>query len=64
MVGRSRPSCRRGELEGYFKAGSGKVIPKKRILTDEVPFSGTKSGRALRDNVSRPDFHRDGIFLM
>jgi hypothetical protein len=29
------------ELEKYFKAGSGKAILKKRILTDEVPRSGT-----------------------
>jgi putative endonuclease len=29
------------ELEGYFKTGSGKAILKKRILTDEVPRSGT-----------------------
>ena len=29
------------ELEKYFKTGSGKAILKKRILTDEVPRSGT-----------------------
>lgn len=29
------------ELERYFKTGSGKAILKKRILTDEVPHSGT-----------------------
>jgi len=31
------------ELERYFKTGSGKAILKKRILTDEVPPSGTQS---------------------
>gem|GEM_PF-367201 len=31
------------ELEKYFKTGSGKAILKKRILTDEVPQSGTQS---------------------
>ena len=29
------------ELERYFKTGSGKAILKMRILTDEVPQSGT-----------------------
>ncbi|MEX1138584.1 MAG: GIY-YIG nuclease family protein [Bacteroidota bacterium] len=29
------------ELEKYFKTGSGKAVLKKRILTDEVPQSGT-----------------------
>jgi putative endonuclease len=29
------------ELERYFKTGSGKAVLKKRILTDEVPRSGT-----------------------
>lgn len=29
------------ELEKYFKTGFGKAILKKRVLTDEVPFSGT-----------------------
>jgi putative endonuclease len=29
------------KLERYFKTGSGKAILKKRILTDEVPRSGT-----------------------
>jgi len=28
-------------LERYLKVGSGKAFMKKRILTDEVPFSGT-----------------------
>ncbi len=36
------PSSKKArELEKYFKAGSGKAILKKRILTDEVPPSGT-----------------------
>lgn len=29
------------QLERYLKTGSGKAILKKRILTDEVPHSGT-----------------------
>ena len=29
------------ELERYLKAGSGKAILRKRILTDEVPSFGT-----------------------
>ncbi|MBM4169010.1 MAG: GIY-YIG nuclease family protein [Ignavibacteria bacterium] len=29
------------ELERYLKTGSGKAVLKKRILTDEVPVSGT-----------------------
>ncbi len=28
-------------LEKYFKTGSGKTVLKKRILQNEVPFSGT-----------------------
>lgn len=29
------------QLEKYFKIGSGKVILKKRIITDEIPQTGT-----------------------
>ncbi len=36
-----RTERRARELERYFKTGSGKAVLKKRILTDEVPRSGT-----------------------